>query len=182
MTSFQSVVAEDTPGSNDEILGIEKRDLDNQSSALLVSVPIDQIRAYERNPRQVPNPVHGELLLKRLLATDITRDKAASSRNYSDQHSEWWTHDLFLPEYYDLRNHERDNGYSNAGTLPVFFPGRWQSRKVCGQDILGEWFRSIVLQRDGRVEYMGRFLPPRHSGYEGLLSICGIGRVDRCQS
>jgi hypothetical protein len=66
---------------------------------------------------------------------------------------------LFLLEYYDLRNHERDDDYSNTGTLPVFSPGRWQSRTVCGQGILGEWFRSIVLRRDARVEYMERFLP-----------------------
>ena len=33
-------------------------------------------------------PVPGELLLKRLLVTDITRDKESSSGSYSDQHDE----------------------------------------------------------------------------------------------
>jgi hypothetical protein len=36
--------------------------------------------------------------------------------------------------------------------------------------------------RDARVEYVERFLSPRHSGCEGLLSINGIGKVDPCQS
>ena len=104
--------------------------------------------------------VPGELLLKRLSVTEIILGKASSSRSYSDQHSKWWSHDLFLPEYYDLRNHECDDDYSNAGTLPAFSLDRWQSRTVCGQDIRGEWFRSIVLRRDARVEYRERFLPP----------------------